>query len=232
MSPSGGFAKFLRFIGILLMSITAGFTILGGVGTSCAAFAPTNWDSMAPLASAQWLYILYVLLTTAIGVYGIRAVVLLVKGTQNAYKTALTALIAGVVVGGIHITTSRAIRGASMPVDMVVGITLLTLVVFLLFRIPWVWNGVDFSKAPRKERKAAGGGAAILLGGLCLTIQQLMETTHTWDGINYANAFNTTMTVTGLLLFFAGGTLLFGMILDGKKAALLDKEGHHVLNAK
>ena len=216
MSPSGGFAKFLRFLGILLMSITAGFTILGGVGTSCAAFAPRNWDSMAPLASAQWLYILYVLLTTAIGVYGIRAVVLLVKGTQNAYKTALTALIAGVVVGGIHIATSRAIRGASMPVDMVVGITILTLIVFLLFRIPYIWAGVDYAKAPKKERKAAGGGAAILLAALCFTIQFGMASTHTWNGVNYADAFNTSMTVSGLALVVMGGTLLIGLALPAR----------------
>lgn len=198
----------------------------------CAAFAPTNWDSMSPLASAQWLYILYVLLTTAIGVYGIRAVVLLVKGTQNAYKTALIAMIAGVVVGGIHIVTSRAIRGASMPVDLVVGITLLTLIVFLIFRIPYIWAGVDYAKAPKKERKAAGGGAALLLGGLCLTIQRLMVATHTWDGINYADAFNTTMTVAGMLLLFTGGTLLVGVVLDGKSGKLVEKGSHHILNSK
>jgi hypothetical protein len=232
MSPTSTFAKFLRFVGIFLMSITAGFTILGGVGTSCAALAPKNWDSMAPLASAQWLYILYVLLTTAIGIYGIRAVVQLIRGSKNAYRDALIALIAGVVVGGIHIATSRALRGGSMPVDMVVAITLLTLVVFLLFRIPWVWSGVDYTKAPRKERKAASGGAALLLGGLCLTIQRLMEATHTWDGINYADAFNTTMTVAGMLLLFTGGMLLVGVVLDGKSGKLVEKGSHHILNSK
>ena len=58
MTPNSGLAKFLRFIGILFMSLTAGFTVLGGAGTSCAALFPTNWDSMAPLAPYQWLYIL------------------------------------------------------------------------------------------------------------------------------------------------------------------------------
>ena len=62
------------------MSLTAGFTVLGGAGTSCAALAPTNWESMAPLAPFQWLYILYVILTIAIGILGIRAVVLPCQG--------------------------------------------------------------------------------------------------------------------------------------------------------
>ncbi len=142
MTPTSGFAKFLRFIGILFMSLTAGFTILGGAGTSCAALFPTNWDSMAPLAQYQWLYILYVILTIAIGVMGIRAVVLLVKGAPKCYQTTLITLLAGVVVGGIHIATSRAIRGSSMPVDGVVGMTVITLVIFLVLRIPGIWKAI------------------------------------------------------------------------------------------
>ena len=33
MSTNSFFAKFLRFIGILLMALTGGFTLLGGIGT-------------------------------------------------------------------------------------------------------------------------------------------------------------------------------------------------------
>lgn len=82
MKPERGLTKFLRFLGILFMSLTAAFTILGGIGTSCAALFPTKWESMAPLASYQWLYILYVLVTTAIGMLEIRAVVMLAKGKK------------------------------------------------------------------------------------------------------------------------------------------------------
>lgn len=210
MTPNSGLTKFLRFIGILFMSLTAGFTVLGGAGTSCAALFPANWDSMAPLAPYQWLYILYVVVTVAVGIWGIRAVVLLVKGAPNAYKTALTALLAGTAVGVIHIATSRAIRGSSMPVDAVVGVTVITLVIFLLFRIPGVWQGVDYSKAPKKEKKTSGGASAIVLAGLCWTIQYWMAGTHTWGGVNYADAFNTGMTVSGVLLALFGAGLLAG----------------------
>ncbi len=213
MTPNSGLAKFLRFIGILFMSFTAGFTILGGAGTSCAALFPTNWDSMAPLAPYQWLYILYVVVTVAIGILGIRAVVLLVKGAPNAYKTALTALLAGTVIGVIHIATSRAIRGSSMPVDGVVGVTVITLILFLLFRIPAVWQGVDYSRGPKKEKKNSAGGAALVLAGLCWTIQYWMAGTHTWNGVNFADAFNTGMTASGILLALLGVGLLLGNLL-------------------
>ena len=198
MSHNSFFAKLLRFIGILFMALTGGFTLLGGVGTSCAALFPTKWESMAPLAPYQWLYILFVLGTTAIGVWGIWATVRLIKGTPDSYLMSLKALVAGVVVGGFHIYMSRLLRGKSMPVDAVVYMTVLTLVIFLLFRIPGIWQGVNFDKGHGGNNKMAGGAAAIVLGLLCLTIQYIAAPTHTWNGVNYADAFNTAMTIIGV----------------------------------
>jgi hypothetical protein len=211
MSTNSFFAKFLRFIGILLMGLTGGFTLLGGIGTSCAAFNPTGFgESMAPLAPFQWLYILFVLTGIVIGVWGIWATVKLVKGTPDSYKMSLQALIAGVVIGFIHLYASRALRGKSMPVDAVVYTTVLTLIVFLLFRIPAIWQGVDFSKS--KGNRTAGGAAAILLGVLTLTIQHTMASTHTWGGVNYADAFNFGMTLTGIGLLLLGVGLFVSMV--------------------
>jgi hypothetical protein len=199
MTSNSFSAKFLRFLGILLMALTGGLTFLGGVGTTCVALDPTgSGESMAPLAKLQWLYILFVLLGIALGVMGIRATLMLVKGAKNGYRDALYTLLAGTVTGFIHIMVSRSLRGASMPVDAVVYTTILTLVIFLLFKIPVIWQGVDFAKAKANQNKPAGGAAAILLGFLTLTIQYTMGPTHTWGGINYADAFQATMTIIGI----------------------------------
>lgn len=211
MSHNSFLAKFLRFIGIILMALTAGFTLLGGIGTACAAFAPTNpsWvESMGPIAQMQWLYIFYVLAGVALGIAGVRAVILLVKGRPNAYRDTLVILIAGLVVGVVHIVTSRMLRSASMPVDMVVYATAFTFVIFLLFRIPPIWQGVDFAQGKGKENQMAGGTAAIVLGLLTLTIQHTMGTTHTWGGVNYANAFNLTMTIVGVACLLLGAMIV------------------------
>ena len=208
MSTNSSFAKFLRFIGIVLMALTGGFTLLGGVGTTCAALAPTNYDSMAALAPFQWLYILFVLIGVALGVMGIRATIMLVKGVDKAYTDALVALVAGVVVGFIHIAMSRSLRGSSMPVDAVVYTTVFTLVIFLLFKIPTIWQGVDFAKAKANQNKPAAGASAILLGILTLTIQFTMGATHTWDGVNYADAFNASLTAIGAILLLLGSAFL------------------------
>ncbi len=216
MSSNGFFAKALRFIGIVLMALTGGFTLLGGIGTTCAALNPTGFgESMAALAPFQWLYILFVIVGIALGVMGIRATIMLIKGADKSYRDALIVLVAGVIVGFIHIYASRALRGKSMPVDAVVYTTLLTLVIFLLFRIPFLWQGVDFTKGSANSNRPAGGAAAILLGMMTLTIQYTMASTHTWGGVNYADAFNVSMSGTGV------GLLLFGTGLFVPWRALL-----------
>ncbi|MCB0119884.1 MAG: hypothetical protein KDD72_12695, partial [Anaerolineales bacterium] len=61
MSHNSFLGKSLRFVGILLMALTGGFTLLGGIGTSCVAINPAGFgESMAALARLQWLYILFV----------------------------------------------------------------------------------------------------------------------------------------------------------------------------
>ena len=188
------------------MSLTAAFTIMGGAGTSCVALNPTGFgEKFAPIARVQWLYILFVLVTLAIGIMGVRAVVLLVRGTKNAYRYALIALALGILVGGGHMAASRLLRGSSMPVDMVVYTTLLTLIVFLLFRIPGIWVGVDFAKTATE--KTGRQAAAIALGAsglLVLSIQFIMSPTHSIDGINYADVWHTSLTLVGTSLVLVG----------------------------
>lgn len=183
MSKNSFFAKFLRFIGIVLMGLTGGFTLLGGIGTTCAALFPNNYESMAALAPFKWLYILFVITGIAIGVWGIWATIKLVKGASDAYKMSMQTLVVGVVIGFIHIYASRALRGSSMPVDAVVYTTGLTLVIFLLFRIPFIWHGVDFAKGDTKSNLPAGGATAIILGIMTLTIQHMMASTHTHGAV-------------------------------------------------
>jgi hypothetical protein len=189
------------------MSLTAAFTLLGGAGTTCIALNPLGYGGkFSGISPYQWLYILFVLITIAIGVMGVRAVVLIVRGAKNAYRYALIALIAGVVVGGFHMAASRVLRGSSMPVDIVVYTTVFTLLLFLLFRLPRIWQGVNFEK-PEAQKNTANSAAAIALaatGLLTLTVQWIMAPTHTIDGINYADVWHVTLTLIGSGLVLSG----------------------------
>jgi hypothetical protein len=206
-----GWAKVLRIVGIVFMSLTAAFTLMGGAGTSCVALDPTGYGpKFAGIAPFQWLYILFVIVTLAIGAMGVRAIVLLKRGRSHAYRYSLITLIAGVLVGIIHMAASRQLRGGSMPVDMVVYTTVVTLILFLLFRIPAIWRGVNFTR-PEGQPPTGTHAAAIALaacGLLALTIQFLMAPTHTIGGVNYADVWHAALTAIGLALL-AGGAGLF-----------------------
>ncbi|MFN2112620.1 MAG: hypothetical protein ACK2TT_05850 [Anaerolineales bacterium] len=210
--------KFLRLIGILMMGITAAVTLLGGVGTTCVALNPTNYESMKAIASLQWLYILYVLIGVALGVLGIRATIWLAKGKAGGEKSALLVLIGGVVVGGIHMATSRALRGSSMPVDGVVYITVLTLVVFLLFELPKVKGMALFEKDSPDTGDKAGGITAIVIGLLVLGVQYWAGPTHLMDGVNYADAFHQALAAVGSCAVLLGSWQIARSHLPGRTA--------------
>ncbi len=201
-------AKFLRFIGILFMGLTAALTILSGIGTACVAIDATRYDSMKALADYQWLYVFYVLATTAIGIFGVRATIGLVRGHKTAYRDGMIALSSGTLIGAAHIFTSRAIRGSSMPVDAIVYATILTLVIFLIFGFPKISQMVGFEKGSENGKAAAGGMTAIVAGILFLSVHMWAGPTHILDGVNYADAFHTKMMVTGGTLILLGIGLL------------------------
>ena len=221
-------AKTLRYTGIVLMSLTAAFTLMGGAGTTCVALNPTGFSgSFSGIASFQWLWVLFVLFGIAVGIMGVRAVVLLVKGMNNAYRATLTALLLGTVLNTLHMFASRALRGASMPVDAVLYMNVLTLLIFLFFRIPGIWQGVNFER-PAGDHQSGRHDAAVALvavGLLALTIQFLMGPTHTINGINYADVWHITLSIIG-------GNLITGGVLTSLTPKVAVKTISHFISEK
>ena len=134
--------------------------------------------------------------------------------------TTFKALVAGAAVGGLHIYVSRLLRGKSMPVDAVVYTTILTLVVFLIFRIPGIWRGVNFDKGFNNGN--TGGLAAsitlILVGVSVLALPFMMTETHTFvaGGINWAATWSLPLNLIGFLLIVDGLGWLTGAVLSAE----------------
>jgi hypothetical protein len=207
-------------VAIVLMSLTAAFTLLGGAGTTCVAINPIGFGgSFARIAPFQWLYVLFVIVTIAFGAMSGRALFLLLGGRSNAFRYALIALVGGIIVGVIHMLVSRSLRGSSMPVDMVVGVNILTLVVFLLLYFTGLWKPIAEDLYHRSNPAGrAGGLAAITMGSICLTIQHWMAATHTIGGINYADIWHVQFQLLGWVLVVCGMLgMLWGMGLLKRK---------------
>ncbi len=94
---------------------------------------------------------------------------------------------------------SRNLRGASMPVDAVLYTNIVTLIIFLLFRLPAIWQGVNYEKA--EDEKSGNRDAAAAAMGVCgllsLTIQYWMAPTHTLGGVNYSDEWHLALTLIG-----------------------------------
>jgi hypothetical protein len=153
---------------------------------------------------------LFVIITFVFGVMGARATLLLIRNKPNAYRYSVIALIGGTIIGIIHVLVSRLLRGGSMPVDMVTYMNILTLVVFLIFRIPPLWKEIGFGQpASSSTAGVAGGMASITMGAIALTIQYWMGSTHTIAGVNYADIWHVQLQLIGWSLVVIGVAALW-----------------------
>ncbi|PKO06709.1 MAG: hypothetical protein CVU41_05055 [Chloroflexi bacterium HGW-Chloroflexi-3] len=233
MSGLKWWGKTLRVIGIILMGITAAFTIMSGIGTTCVAVAAKNFGpKMAVIAPYSWLYILFVLLTTAIGVYMIKALISLIKKKPQGYREAIISLVLGITIGVIHMLVSRSLRGSSMPTDGVVYVTILTLIVFAIFKIPGIWNELHLDGAkPDDINRTAAAFTLLLCGIAVLTAPIWGASTHIFaeGGQNWANAWPIQMNVIGILLLVTG---IFTLIFPtGKRFLFLRRKKIELINS-
>lgn len=215
--------KILRILAVILLGLTAVFHLLGGVGTTCVALGAEKYDSMVGLVDYKWLYILFVLVTIAIGIFGIRATIHLARSYPHAYRESMIILVIGLLVAGVHMAASEILRGASAPANMRVYLNIFTLIFFLLLRLPPLWKRVGFgSPSVVTGGGAAAGIAAILAGITTLTVHLWAGPTHTWGGINFADVWHGPMTVIGWLLIVVGIVLVTrGVVTSAYQAATM-----------
>ena len=203
---------FLRFIAIALLGLTAVFTLMGGVGTTCVAFNAEKYDSMIALIPVKPIFQVLVVVSIAAALYGIYATVQAVRRQPGAYKAALIALIIGLLSSGVQFYYSLTLRGSTAPNSMRLYLTAITLTVFLLLRLPPLWHrsGFDTQASDPDGSDAVIGGAALVLGGLLtLTTPLWAAPTHILGGFNYAGIINLPLAAAGLAMILGGSALLW-----------------------
>ena len=205
MDKSG---KVWRVVAIIFMGLTAAMNLLGGAGTTCAAFSNNVGYRMAfkDLMDYRWLYQGLVVTTILIGLLGIWATVRLVRGGPSVYKFALYVLIIGTVLGGIQFTASMVLRGKATPANVKFYVNAITLLYFLLLSAPGIRDKVNFSAKGNdsSEKTTAGGMAAILAGTVILTVFSWAGPSHTFYGENWVYVFFTPLVVIGTVLILGG----------------------------
>jgi hypothetical protein len=197
--------KIIRIAAIILLGLTAVFSLLGGIGSTCVAFAAENWESMAAIVPFKWLYMIYVVLTIAASLYAVRATVNLVRNRPGAYREAILAILACLLLATAQVISSRLLRGKSMPNDIRVYVSFLALVVFLLLRIPRIWQQSGLDRPNTGGGTGLAAGPALFLSGVTvLTVHLWAGPTHSFGRVNFADVWHIQLTALGWALIAAG----------------------------
>jgi uncharacterized membrane protein len=213
--------KILRVGAIILMAMTAAMNVLGGAGTSCAAFFTKNyppyWVLIKPV-DYRWLYQTFVVTTLIVGIAGIAATVGLVRGGKSAYRNTLIVLVIGTVLNAIHYYTSLTVIGKAAPANVVFYINALTLLVFLVLSIPGLRELVDFAKSSQGSDKAAGAGLAAMVAGIIiLSTPMWVGASHIYMGNNWVYVFAWPIYISGTFLTVGGIGLLAAVAWASQK---------------
>ncbi len=197
--------KILKIVAIMFMGLTAAMNILGGIGTVCAAFLTEQYPSMSALLQYKWLYQIVMIVTIALGLGGVWATIKLIKGGEKAYRNAVILLVAGTAVGAVQVIASLALRGKAVPANMKLYINALTLVLFLLLRLPGIRERVDFTggKGPNVQ-SVASGLTAILTGALVLSTAIWVGDSHMHEGFNWVTVLREPLVGSGIALLGLG----------------------------
>ncbi|UCF59929.1 MAG: hypothetical protein JSV37_09185 [Anaerolineaceae bacterium] len=207
-------AKTIRTVAIVFMGLTAAMNLLGGIGTVCAAFLTKNFPPMWAFYDYQLRYQILMIVTIIIGILCVWATMGLVRGGKNAYRNALVLLIVGTVVGGIQFFSSLAIRGKATPANIKFFTNAITLLIFLLIRLPGIRERVDFSQSGGGPTEATSGGlTAIVVGSILLTTPIWVGSSHMFQGNNWVDVLRVPLILGGTVFVFGGlGRLLWSAL--------------------
>ena len=213
---------------MLLMGLTAAFTLLGGAGTICVAW---NADQYGPAFAAfvpnMPMYQMFVYVNVLLAMVGIVVTYALTRGYRWAYTGALVTLLLILGMAAYQMFFSSTLKQTSFfdtaPTSMRFYVTFLTLAMFLAVKLPGIRERVDFTAPWRGQgsRKATGGLTASIAGAVIITTPVWAGASHTLNGVNLANIFEIPLTVGGWLLVLLGLGLLVETALGITRAQVV-----------
>lgn len=220
-------STFLRVITIVFLSLTAAMTLLGGAGTSCIAFTPENFGpKWAGFIAIKPIFQILVVVSVAAALYGIYSIVRLAKNRSGAYNAVLAFLVVGLLASAVQYYYSFTLReGSTAPNNMRLYLTVLTLALFLLLKLPSLWQRSGFGGSPSAGGTGglAGGVSLFLTGLVTITTPLWAGPTHMVDDVNTVGVLLWPLLLGGAALMICGGLMFFGTREARKPARIPSK---------
>lgn len=204
------FGRIFRTTAILFFGLTAIMNLLGGIGTTCAAFFTEHYSNYMVLVEdgLQWLYQGLVISTVLIALVGFWVLLALIKGKSGALRSGLIVLVVGTILAGIQYYFSQQLFGKAAPANIKFYINTATLILFLIFLLPGIRQRLNPPYNQLDSDKDKFTGIAILsMGVVTITTTLWAGPSHTFQGENWAALLQPQLTLTGIILI-AGGIIL------------------------
>ncbi len=133
------------------------------------------------------------------------ATIVLIRGRATAYRNALIVLVIGTLLGAVQFYASMTLRGSATPANVKFGINAITLLFFLLLKLPGLRDRVDFTKPGDEETQATTSGLTVVVTGLfVLTTSIWAGPSHSIEGENWVLVLQGQLIATGILLTIVG----------------------------
>ena len=215
-------------------------SLVTGIASLGVAFAMMRWPMWGTVITAvlSVVSIAAGLIMSKTGLEGAAAcVVAVIAGIALAYVLAraykwaywaaigTVAISAGVAAAHMYYTSTLKLVSffATPPESMRFYVSVLTLVVLLVLRLPGIWKWVDFTQPwpERASKSTAGGVTAIMMGIIALSTPMWAGANHVVDGYNLVYVLEIPLAVGGWSLVLAGmGALITGALGISRQAAL------------
>ena len=207
----------LRGVLIVLMSATTVMTLLGAVGTACIAWNADKYGAaFAFYVPYMPTYQTFVYIKLVVALVGTMVTYALLRGDRWFYVGALATLLAGLGAAATQMYYTSTLKGVSFfavaPTNIRFYITAVTLIAFLIIRIPGIWNksGLGNPTSQPGSPMAAGGAALIVAGALIVTTPLWVGETHMLDGYNLVYTLELPLLIDGIAMLLAGAAMVFG----------------------
>ncbi len=124
-------------------------------------------------------------------------------------------LVLGTLLAAIQVGASLALRGKAVPANLKLYANALTLLVFLLIRLPGIWQRIGLESPLGGERTGAVSGVtAVIVGLLILTTSLWVGPSHVQEGVNWVHVLRMPLLVSGSVLFLVGGARIGVSLLE------------------
>jgi len=219
--------RVLLVVGIVLMVLTAAITLLSGAGTSCVAWGAEKYPPFRAIVPYKPLYQALVVLTIADALAAVWAILALVRRSLRAFAAILIVLVGDLILTAIQMYFSHMLRGSTMPSDLRLYVALVTLIYFLLWRVPGVRKHVDVVRFESGAGRAAGAGLAMFVAGVAaLSTPMWAGPTHMLEGYNLVYVLEAPLFAGGGALTLAGLCLLVGSVVALPSLRLAEDPSH------